>query len=107
MDQEELPRAVAAAEAHSRHVRRAILNAESGSSDPRVIIETLREHWRDHGETYEAAGKIVLDQLRLGLLAQLYGWRQQLSRQLESQRTQRRANTRTQPSEPDPPPEPG
>lgn len=93
MGDKELLDALQAAEGDVRRVRGVLVDVQAGRGDVSDVVETLFEHWGEHRRTYGTVGALILDRLRLDLLAQLYGWRQQVSEQLQAQR-------RRQPPEP-------
>lgn len=99
MDQERFASGLIAAHEDARRIRALLTEHAEGRDDPSELLESVTEHWRHHSGTYKTAGTIVLNQLRSALLSQLYGWRHQLSQQLQAQARQQRTRPRgTRPS---------
>jgi hypothetical protein len=65
-----------------QRLRTLVEKAARGERDGSEVVEAVVAHYRQHGTTHKALGTPMLDQVRLAVLDQLNGWRQQLQEQL-------------------------
>jgi hypothetical protein len=75
-----------AAEADLLRIREALAAAARGELDASGLTRSMKEYLEQHGPVLRSAATAVGEEVRRGLLEQLYGWRSQLDDQLGSHR---------------------
>jgi hypothetical protein len=74
--------AIARAQGDLEQVRHALVHLERGTAG-REALEVVTDHWRRHGTTYRAVGRLIAEEFRDALLSELEGWKHELREQLE------------------------
>jgi hypothetical protein len=74
--------AIAGAQGDLEQVRHALVHHEPGTAG-REALEVVTDHWRRHETTYRAVGRLIAEEFRDALLAELEGWKRELREQLE------------------------
>ena len=70
-------------------LREHIRAASQGQVDAAEVARSSRDFWNEQGPVVKLVTATVLESLRVQALEQAYGWREQLIRALEAQRTRR------------------
>jgi hypothetical protein len=83
---EKLLAALLAARSDLERVRTSLTSRGVGAAGARDAVDAVTTHWRDHGAAHRAVWRLVGDQVREALIAQLQGWKQQLQEQVDAQR---------------------
>ena len=78
--------ALQAATADLEQLRQVLQRASHGTADPTEVGMALQDYWREHRGTLRSAAGALAEQLRGQALEALYGWRDQLGRQLDAKR---------------------
>jgi hypothetical protein len=83
--------AIAGARADLERVRAVLTEGDRGSAGSREIVDVVASHWREHGAAHRTVWRLVGDEVRGALLAQLHGWKRQLREQLDASDVEQRA----------------
>lgn len=62
-------------------------NVARGEADLSEVQRSLTGYWTDHSQALAVAATAMSEEVRAQMLEQLYGWRDQLGRQVAGQQT--------------------
>lgn len=79
--QRQLPSATEALE----ELQGLLVDAGRGNADPAEVRAAIESYWGQHHDTLRSAASTLTEQMRLQTLQELYRWRAQLARQLDTQ----------------------
>jgi hypothetical protein len=85
--------ALVAARNDLERVRTVLVDRDRGATDSREAKEVMASHWREHGAVHRSVWRLVGEEVRGALLAQLHDWKRQLREQLETQGSNEQART--------------
>jgi hypothetical protein len=81
----ELLAALVGARTDLERVRTVLTDRGRDATGSREVVEVVASHWREHGAVHRTVWRLVGEEVRGALLAQLHGWKRQLQEQLDTQ----------------------